>query len=993
MAKFKTRARTVDMLGRQQIAGIPNAISELFKNAYDAYADKVEIDYFLSNGLFILRDDGLGMTKTEFEDRWLTLGTESKLQIGKKAALPPIDTGKKRRPILGEKGIGRLSIAVIGSQVLVLTRAKRGKEINDLVAAFVHWGLFECPGINLDQIEIPIQIFSGGALPTKKDIKKMTDFVKRNVKDLEKDIEKDTVKNIIDDLDMFELDPEKFAKHQNYLDLKGQSCGTHFYIMPASENLSADIEIDLEGKETSRLRKLLLGFCKTMTSDSVSPPIKTAFRYWSSDNEPPFDLIGEREFITPKEFNMADHHVKGEFNEWGQFKGTVTIYDQEQMHEIIPWPKSVGKEMSCGRFKINLAFIQGTQRESKLSREDYSKLHEKLNRVAGLYIYRDGIRILPYGDSKFDFLDIEERRTKSAGYYYFSYRNMIGAVDISRKFNPKLIEKAGREGFQENKAYREFRAILINFLIQIAADFFREGSAHADIYLKRKKELDRAERARREREKKSIEARRKFQAELEEFFTRANEGKFQEIIELMINNFEALLSKAIKSKSAKQYETKLIMGETQALKELNQLRKSCLIKKPRGFGLTKELKRDWEFYLVELDRLENEIFTQSEIRIDKLANDAIKKSKYIFDRYRRSVELLNEIVSAQREGLEREIKDTHAVIAETKKRIVNLTGEILAFTKNTISDIGDEFQSKNIKKLSQNNLHGLRQKYENRISKEVSHYTEILSYIRAQLQRIDWSRGEDGQIIGEAEMTAALEDELLAFREQSEADIELVQLGMAIDIINHEFNSSVKAIRNQLKRLKDWADVNPDLRNLYQNICADFDHLDGYLTLFTPLHRRLYRKAIKITGAAICTYINDLFRVRMQRHQINLIATSSFKKKAIIGYPSTFYPVFVNLIDNAIFWLKNRKHPRKIILDSRGEAFLVSNNGPAISVRDYEAIFEMGFSRKPGGRGLGLYISRQVLEREGYKLEVEKTDASYEGVKFKIYPNNIDDKA
>ena len=31
MAKFKTSARTIDMLGRQQIAGIPTAISELFK--------------------------------------------------------------------------------------------------------------------------------------------------------------------------------------------------------------------------------------------------------------------------------------------------------------------------------------------------------------------------------------------------------------------------------------------------------------------------------------------------------------------------------------------------------------------------------------------------------------------------------------------------------------------------------------------------------------------------------------------------------------------------------------------------------------------------------------------------------------------------------------------------------------------------------------------------------------------------------------------------
>ncbi len=30
MARFKARARTLDMLGRQQIAGIPTAISELF---------------------------------------------------------------------------------------------------------------------------------------------------------------------------------------------------------------------------------------------------------------------------------------------------------------------------------------------------------------------------------------------------------------------------------------------------------------------------------------------------------------------------------------------------------------------------------------------------------------------------------------------------------------------------------------------------------------------------------------------------------------------------------------------------------------------------------------------------------------------------------------------------------------------------------------------------------------------------------------------------
>jgi hypothetical protein len=188
MARFKARARTVDMLGRQQIAGIPNAISELFKNAHDAYADRVEVDYSRSDGLFVLRDDGLGMTKEDFEERWLTLGTESKIEGGKLAP-PPVDKSKKPRPITGEKGIGRLAIAIIGPQVLVLTRAKRDETLYDLVAAFIHWGLFECPGINLDQIEIPVRTFPGGTLPTENDIKEMVEAVRREVRDLRKEKE------------------------------------------------------------------------------------------------------------------------------------------------------------------------------------------------------------------------------------------------------------------------------------------------------------------------------------------------------------------------------------------------------------------------------------------------------------------------------------------------------------------------------------------------------------------------------------------------------------------------------------------------------------------------------------------------------------------------------------------------------------------------------------------------------------------------------------
>ena len=68
-----------------------------------------------------------------------------------------------------------------------------------------------------------------------------------------------------------------------------------------------------------------------------------------------------------------------------------------------------------------------------------------MNRIGGLYIYKDGIRVLPYGNPDYDFVDIELNRTKGAGYYYFSYRRMFGYIDIDAEANRNLNEKAGRE--------------------------------------------------------------------------------------------------------------------------------------------------------------------------------------------------------------------------------------------------------------------------------------------------------------------------------------------------------------------------------------------------------------------------------------------------------------------------------------------------------------------------------------------------------------------
>lgn len=40
-------------------------------------------------------------------------------------------------------------------------------------------------------------------------------------------------------------------------------------------------------------------------------------------------------------------------------------------------------------------------------------------------------------------------------------------------------------------------------------------------------------------------------------------------------------------------------------------------------------------------------------------------------------------------------------------------------------------------------------------------------------------------------------------------------MGMAIEVINHEFNRSIRGVRNRIRELKAWADLNEGLEDIY----------------------------------------------------------------------------------------------------------------------------------------------------------------------------------
>ena len=963
------------MLGRQQIAGIPTAVSELFKNAHDAYADEVTASFLEHEELFVLRDDGHGMSLGEFEAGWLTLGTESK--IAARAAPRPADTPS--RPLLGEKGIGRLAISVIGPQVLILTRAISPGQQQPLLMSFIHWGMFEVPGIDLDELEIPLVEWPDTDLPGESDVRALVDQLRMNLQRIPLVRAHEGWPRLERELRQFDVNPAQDDGRLPGPTLSANGHGTHFYIKPTDESLSA--LLSTKADVTSRLQKMLIGFTNTITPDHPTPPLRTHFFHYRSADDLE-DVIDEKEFFTPEDFGKVDHAIFGDFDEFGQFVGEISIYGEPPVEHRVAWRPARGVPTFCGPFKITVAYVQGELRQSRLSPEQFGEMNQKLDRAAGLYVYRDGIRVLPYGDNRYDFLDIEERRTRSAKYYFFSYRRLFGAVELDSRRNGNLQEKAGREGFRENAAYRQFRSILENFFVETAADYFREGGDQADVWIDRRATLTREEKARQRREKTMSARRNTFRTSVEETLRWMEEGA--PVVEAA--SAKEIFKRGAVAAAAERDPTRrveaLLDAEEAARDKLREVKEKYTLARPRGIALGKALQRDWKAYQQAHNTLQQELFPQAETELESLIARTVSTSGAELDIRRRLERSIDATASAVRSDVRRasrtatdsvdRLRETVRAAARTAIQSVD---EVTTRATSRVASVGVDQPPDVVAEI--------RLGLENEIEQTGRHNLDVLLRCQERIEAAVASITGGVDELQDVDMEGVIEEELLALRERAELDLELSAIGMAVEVINHEFEANRRGVRSYLRRLQVWSERNPALRIIYQGLTGSFDQLDSYLTLFTPLQRRIYRKAIDIRGSDISAFLSDLFRTRLREDEVSLNATTAFRDVILHGYPSTFYPVFVNLVDNALYWLTQRMPPRIVTLDAEMGDLLVSDNGSGVKQRDRDEIFELGFTRKPGGRGLGLHISRDLLARDGWAIVLEETPGG--GATFRLH--------
>lgn len=120
----------------------------------------------------------------------------------------------------------------------------------------------------------------------------------------------------------------------------------------------------------------------------------------------------------------------------------------------------LGEDLICGGFIINLHHYVKRNPERWLQKSGISP--EDVNDLSGVSVYRDGMRILPYGEKGDDWLNLDNRRIQKTN--KIGNDTIIGLVELSQDVNVLLKDKTNREGLIENPAYYQFRKLVLSII-------------------------------------------------------------------------------------------------------------------------------------------------------------------------------------------------------------------------------------------------------------------------------------------------------------------------------------------------------------------------------------------------------------------------------------------------------------------------------------------------------------------------------------------------
>ena len=653
-------------------------------------------------------------------------------------------------------------------------------------------------------------------------------------------------------------------------------------------------------------------------------------------------VLGAEKQFDKRQIDGMEHRIEGEIDSQGIFTGRVKAFGEWLPEDCkIEPPKDLSiphrRDTRLGPFKLYIASMEFTPSNTTHSASDFQRYKELAEKYSGFMVFRDGLRVLPYGRTDNDFFEIESRRSKSVGREFWNHRQMFGRLAITRKLNPNLKDKAGREGLLDNRAAKTLKELVGNILMRSARLYF--GSA-SDV----RKELLPQISAENKR-KRAAEERRKLQKRLRKEFRSKLKSYLKDLPEFV--------------RDAKSYEEDLnIKSESdvpKAQRKLEEFQERLIgvriLSIPKKLG---SLEKPYADYREMVRDVEEAVSKLSEKIDDKLQEIELKNPKHLLEKQMTNLSTqIRRRIREWSESIDALQKAEHQRIRE----IVKGRNELFGSEAQPLMYRFDRGELSFLEMSKQMSL--LKQRVDEENNDLFVPYIGALESLRDSID-LEHLATYDAEVIGD-------------MREELDRLNGLAQLGIAVEIVGHELQSYDDIIGSGLDRLPKKVRTSKAAKDIE----FGYEGLTDQLRFLSPL--RLAGRKVQqwISGEEIVDYLSEFFRFALVKNHISFSATEKFQKLRVFDQRSRLYPVFINLLNNSIYWLGIDKHDdRKILLEVIGTEVVVSDNGPGIDPEDADNLFSLFFTRKiRGGRGVGLYLCRANLAAGGHRIRYEQDEA------------------